>query len=79
MGLLQVVFFYFLVATRHRSCLVGHTGVWGLPETFSLLCRCICVTREGDRTVREEVLPVARSLGPSRQAFAPLGSWTLPP
>lgn len=44
----------------------------------SLLCKCICVTKKGDRTVREEVLPVARSLGTSRQAFAPLGSWTLP-
>lgn len=74
-GVASSVFLYFLVATRHHSCLVGHTGVQGFPETVSLLCKCICVTREGDRTVREEVLSVARSLGASRQAFAP--SWQL--
>lgn len=36
---------------------------------------CTYVTREGGRAVREEALPVAKSWGTSRQAFAP--SWQL--
>lgn len=70
-----MLFFYFLVVIRDCSCLVGHTGVWGLLKTVCLLCKCICVTGEGDRAVREEEVPVARSLRTSRQAFAP--SWQL--
>lgn len=36
---------------------------------------CTYVTREGDRAVREEVLPAAKCWGTSRQAFAP--SWQM--
>lgn len=65
-----------LFPSSHQGPLLpggAHRCVRGLPETVCLLCRSICVTREGDRSVEEEVLaPCCQEPGDQQTSLCPL-------